>query len=681
MKIRQKRLIKKLISISLTLFTIASLAIPMCISSFAAENTTHFAGGSGTKYNPYRISNTRHFNNIRKYADDNAYFEMVSDIEFDVRLFDDYEGEYYNNGLLWLPIENFNGYFDGGGYLLDGIETTNAIFGTNTGKIENLEVYVRSYRTGLCTENYGTINNCFVRFYIDPPGYYDNLNAGITCINYGAISNCKAMGSISSDEEAAGICLKNYGLITYSQSSIRISGNIGVSSGITNENYGTISYCSNVHSISSLRSAAGIAYRNDGLISDCYNSGSFEFTSPFAKEGAISSINNGSIINCYNLGFRIYTSYGKDTIYNSSIVLENNKCVKNCYSIKKSGEEYTDEQMQKEETYKGFDFGGVWKIDTSSDYKYPQIITTDATVESIEIVDGSPDRFTSKLGLYADISELSLKVNYSDGTDRVMKGSPFMLKKFDINKLGEQTAPLYFGGKLTDKQITINASEKEMSSISVTQMPKTTYVQGQPLDLKNGLLTLYYDDYSSESVAFSKVNVSYDKTLIGTVPVTVEFMGLTTQFDITVNKRAISSMVFTEPDKLVYNIGEQLDLTNGKLSIVFKSTDNYSEDIPLTPEMVSGYDPYKLGEQTVTVTYLNAIISFDVKVLPDKGDVNCDGKVNVVDATEIQKYIINKDALSQMGVSVADVNGDGAINVADATLIQKYVVGFVDSLG
>ena len=140
-------------------------------------------------------------------------------------------------------------------------------------------------------------------------------------------------------------------------------------------------------------------------------------------------------------------------------------------------------------------------------------------------------------------------------------------------------------------------------------------------------------------------------------------------------------MVFTEPSKLVYNVGEELNLKKGKLSVVFKSTDKYSEEISLTPDMISGYDPYKVGEQTVTVTYLNTTVSFDVKVLPGKADVNCDGKVNVVDATEIQKYIVNKGALSQDGLAVADVNGDGNINVSDATLIQKYVVGLVDKLG
>lgn len=358
-----------------------------------------------------------------------------------------------------------------------------------------------------------------------------------------------------------------------------------------------------------------------------------------------------------------------------AIVKENNKQIKNCYYIEKqyaisgTGIACTDAQMQKEETFKGFDFGGVWKIDTSADYKYPQLITTKATVESIEIVDGSPDEFKSKLGIYTDISALSLNVNYSDGTNRVMKGSPFMLKKFDINKLGKQTAPLYFGGKLTDEQITINVLEKEMSSISVTKNPKTTYVQGQSLNSTNGILTVYYDDGSSEEVSLTKANVIYDKTLIGIVPVKVGYMGFTTEFNIKVNERVVVIMSLTEPDKVVYKKGEQLDLTNGRLSVLFKSTDNYSEAVPLTPEMISGYDPYKVGLQTVTVTYLNETASLIVRVFPDLGDVNCDGKVNVVDATEIQRYIVNKDALSQDGVSVADVNGDGAINVADATLI------------
>ena len=72
-----------------------------------------------------------------------------------------------------------------------------------------------------------------------------------------------------------------------------------------------------------------------------------------------------------------------------------------------------------------------------------------------------------------------------------------------------------------------------------------------------------------------------------------------------------------------------------------------------------------------------------------KGDVDNNGIINVVDATDIQKYVVNLtdengnkfiDVNNAEDVYVADVNGDGIINVVDATLIQKYIVRLVESL-
>lgn len=57
------------------------------------------------------------------------------------------------------------------------------------------------------------------------------------------------------------------------------------------------------------------------------------------------------------------------------------------------------------------------------------------------------------------------------------------------------------------------------------------------------------------------------------------------------------------------------------------------------------------------------------------GDVNLDGHVNVVDATEISKYIVSISTLSDVQRELADYNHDGEINVVDATEIQKLVVG------
>lgn len=57
------------------------------------------------------------------------------------------------------------------------------------------------------------------------------------------------------------------------------------------------------------------------------------------------------------------------------------------------------------------------------------------------------------------------------------------------------------------------------------------------------------------------------------------------------------------------------------------------------------------------------------------GDVNLDGHVNVLDATEISKYIVSISTLSDVQREIADYNHDGEINVVDATEIQKLVVG------
>lgn len=57
------------------------------------------------------------------------------------------------------------------------------------------------------------------------------------------------------------------------------------------------------------------------------------------------------------------------------------------------------------------------------------------------------------------------------------------------------------------------------------------------------------------------------------------------------------------------------------------------------------------------------------------GDINLDGHVDVIDATEISKYIVSISTLSDVQRELADYNHDGKINVVDATEIQKLVVG------
>ena len=63
------------------------------------------------------------------------------------------------------------------------------------------------------------------------------------------------------------------------------------------------------------------------------------------------------------------------------------------------------------------------------------------------------------------------------------------------------------------------------------------------------------------------------------------------------------------------------------------------------------------------------------------GDVNADGKIDITDATMIQKAVAELIELTDEQKKAADTNADGKVDITDATMIQKYVAELIDHLG
>ena len=59
------------------------------------------------------------------------------------------------------------------------------------------------------------------------------------------------------------------------------------------------------------------------------------------------------------------------------------------------------------------------------------------------------------------------------------------------------------------------------------------------------------------------------------------------------------------------------------------------------------------------------------------GDVNADGKLNIKDATTIQKFIAKMIELDEAQLARADYNEDSKVNVKDATMIQKKIANLI----
>lgn len=131
-------------------------------------------------------------------------------------------------GMTWTPIGGdstpYEGTFDGAGHTIDNMKTVvNVDKGSRglvcylfSGIIKNLKLgegcaVTGFYTGGICSNNYGTIQNCTYAGTIDS----QKSAGGICGNNYGTIENCYTTGTVNSQNSAGGICGdSNYGTIT-----------------------------------------------------------------------------------------------------------------------------------------------------------------------------------------------------------------------------------------------------------------------------------------------------------------------------------------------------------------------------------------------------------------------------------------------------------------------------------
>lgn len=131
------------------------------------------------------------------------------------------------------------------------------------------------------------------------------------------------------------------------------------------------------------------------------------------------------------------------------------------------------------------------------------------------------------------------------------------------------------------------------------------------------------------------------------------------------------------PEKTEYIPGEALDKSGLKVQGVYTNGD--IEEI--TDFTLEGFTSEKSGDVTVTVSYDKFKTEFTVRIKSKalSGDVNLDGKINIKDATAIQKHLAKFIQLEDKNLSAADVNADGKVNVRDATEIQKYIANMLNA--
>jgi Bacterial Ig-like domain (group 3). len=121
----------------------------------------------------------------------------------------------------------------------------------------------------------------------------------------------------------------------------------------------------------------------------------------------------------------------------------------------------------------------------------------------------------------------------------------------------------------------------------------------------------------------------------------------------------------TEPSKATYLLSQNLDLMNAAISTIHNDGSG-NKDIPITSDMVFGYNPNTLGTQNVVINYYGYETSFTVTVVapPDK--------------TALKNFISTAQAQAS-AATIGDHEGDQAQNDLDIFIAAINAAVSVDS--
>ena len=208
--------------------------------------------------------------------------------------------------------------------------------------------------------------------------------------------------------------------------------------------------------------------------------------------------------------------------------------------------------------------------------------------------------------------------------------------------------------------VPITVTKKAVSSIEITKQPtKTSYVEGEMLNLDGAEFKVTYNDGTSEIINNKLLDINYSTGNAFTTndtTINVSYGDGSINIPVTVVKKEITNIkVVHQPDKINYVAGQVFDLTGIVVEATYNdSTTALINDYDYTPNMYLGSH---IGDSLI-------------------GDINKDGVIDKVDAAlalKIGAGISTGDI--DVDLVAADCNRDGIVDSIDSVWILRYKPG------
>lgn len=274
-----------------------------------------------------------------------------------------------------------------------------------------------------------------------------------------------------------------------------------------------------------------------------------------------------------------------------------------------------------------------------------------------------------------------LTLRYNDETiEEIQMNNPKVrVTGFNNSILGSNEITVRYEGKTTTFLVQI--VKKQLIGILIKQLPiKTEYIQNyDKLDLTGGIITLKYNDESSEDIEMDNSDVEvtgFSNSEIGRKTITVKYGGKSVIFTVEiVGKSIIDIQVKNKPTQTEYiQQYEELNLEGGV--ILIKYSDETTSEIEMTNAQVEveGFDNKEIGIKTIIVKYQNKSATFTVEVVE-----------KMVQDIEIKnmpiqlEYVLNYEQLDLRGGTILVKYNDQTVQEIEMINSQVTAFGFDNS--
>ncbi len=316
----------------------------------------------------------------------------------------------------------------------------------------------------------------------------------------------------------------------------------------------------------------------------------------------------------------------------------------------------------------------------------------------IELVSGNVTLETSAQagGTTINVFKEATLINFIAGASAQVKGEG-KVKKADVNAAGvtiqQQVSELVLGqgitafiaGKILDKStvapaaVTPASSEETHSifeSIAISiPATKLIYSAGDNLDITGLQVTGTYLDTTRPSaiLPITEENVigfdSSEPAVDQVLTITVE--GKTVTYNITVMPAPDSIAITSPAIKLIYFVGENLDISGLQVTGTYSNTD-YTAVLPITEANVSGFDSSEPAvDQVLNITAGGKTATYNITVLPAPDSIAI-----TVPATKL--FYSVGDSLDITGLQVTGTYSN-TNSTAILPIVEANVTGFNSS--